>query len=54
MDRVILDRYIGFSFFRIDDIFKIKLIILVSSYELDIIIINISKNLYNLELQRNK
>ena len=25
VDRVILDRYIGFSFFRLDDYFKIKI-----------------------------
>ena len=58
VDRVILDRYIGFSFFRIDDYFKIKINnfkYLFIKNELDNIIINIDqKNLYNLELQRQQ
>ena len=58
VDRVILDRYIGFSFFRIDDYFKIKINnfkYLFIKNELDNIIINIDqKNLYKLELQRQQ
>ncbi len=58
VDRVILDRYIGFSLFKIDDYFKIKINnfkYLFIKNELDNIIINIDqKNLYNLELQRQQ
>ena len=58
VDRVILDRYIGFSFFELDDYLKIKinnLKYLFVENELEDIIIKIDqKNLYNLELQRQQ
>ena len=58
VDRVILDRYIGFSIFKIDDYFKIK----VNNFKyffvknkLENVIVKIDQeNLYNLELQRQQ
>ena len=56
IDKVIFDKYFGFSFFEIDDytsqkIKSLKFILLKN--ELDEVTLNISqKNLYNLELQR--
>ena len=57
IDNVILDRYIGFSIFEIDDYIKIKLtslkfIFIKNKFENVSIEID-QKNLYNLELQRN-
>ena len=56
IDKVIFDKYLGFSFFEIDDYTsqKIKsLKFILFENELDNIIIKIDqKNLYNLELQR--
>ncbi len=58
VDRVILDRYIGFSIFKIDDYFKIKIKnikFLFLKNKLEDVVINIDqKNLYNLELQRQQ
>ena len=58
VDRVILDRYTGFSIFKIDDYFKIKINnikYLFIKNELENVVINIDqKNLYNLELQRHQ
>ena len=57
IDKVIFDKYFGFSFFEIDDYTsqKIKsLKFILFENELENIIIKIDqKNLYNLELQRN-
>ena len=56
IDKVIFDKYFGFSFFEIDDYTsqKIKsLKFILFKNELDEVTLNISqKNLYNLELQR--
>ena len=58
VDRVILDRYIGFSIFEIDDYLSIKIGSLkhkIFSNGLDDVTILIDqKNLYSLELQRQK
>ena len=57
IDKVILNKYLGFSIFEIDDYIKIKLI--SSKYffinnDFENVVIKIDqKNLYNLELQRN-
>ena len=57
IDKVIIDKYFGFSFFEIDDytsskIKSFKYIIYKNKLENITLKIN-QKNLYNLELQRN-
>ena len=57
VDNVILDRYLGFSIFEIDDYLKIKLtsfkfVFIKNKFENVGIEID-QKNLYNLELQRS-
>ena len=58
IDRVILDRYLGFSLFEIDDYFVLKINSIKHFFTLDkleeVKIIIDQKNLYNLELQRKK
>lgn len=58
VDRVILDRYLGFSFFEIDDYISLKFRSIKNSFTLkkldEVKIIIDQKNLYNLELQRKK
>ena len=56
IDKVIIDRYFGFSFFEIDDYFShnlksLKFILFKNDLEKITLKIN-QKNLYNLELQR--
>ena len=56
IDKVIIDRYLGFSFFEIDDYFShnlksLKFILFKNDLEKITLKIN-QKNLYNLELQR--
>ena len=57
IDQVILDKYIGFSIFEIDDYLKIKLKLLkfiLIKNKLENISIEIDqKNIYKLELQRS-
>ena len=56
IDKTILDKYLGVSFFEIDDYLKIKFLSLKYIFinnELENVVIKIDqKNLYNLELQR--
>lgn len=56
IDKIILDKYLGVSFFEIDDYLKIKFLSLKYIFinnELENVVIKIDqKNLYNLELQR--
>ncbi len=58
VDHVILDRHIGFSFFKLDDYFKLKLFnlkYLFINNKLENVVIKIDQeNLYNLELQRKQ
>ena len=56
IDKVILDKYLGFSIFEIDEYIKIKFISLKYIFidnEFENVVIKIDqKNIYNLELQR--
>ena len=58
IDELILNKYIGFSFFEIDDYFAIKLQSLKYSFlknDLENFVISIDQeNLYKLESQRKK
>ena len=58
IDELILNKYIGFSFFEIDDYFTIKLQSLKYSFlknDLENFVISIDQeNLYKLESQRKK
>ena len=57
IDKVIIDKYFGFSFFEIDDYISYKfksLKYILFKNDLENVTLNINqKNLYNLELQRN-
>ncbi len=58
VDRVILDKYVGFSIFEIDEYFKLKInslkLMLIKNKLEDVKIVIDQENLYNLELQRQQ